>query len=240
MGLEVQRDADRARLGSSGGSEPSSNSVTSPSASMRPSCCHAVFVPGPILNELFRPPRRQRICPLPRCSWYAAQVLRAEISTLPSGWGSIELMWNQSHGRDEGGEVCGLVDVDVVEAVPLPAHEPGLHVDLLTAASRMDTVARALGRAQVAADRVERRDVGDVVRRNLEVVQVGLQTVAALDGRDGLVVGVDDDILALAEAERSARCPARRSGRAGRRSVWTLRSSAMRLPDSWWNQTSRP
>ena len=76
-----------------GGLEPSSKKVSSPSASMRPSCCQAIFVPGPILKELLVPPRRQMMRPLAPCSRYAAQVLRAEISSSPSGWGSIELRW---------------------------------------------------------------------------------------------------------------------------------------------------
>ena len=51
-------------------------------------------------------------------------------------------------------------------------------------------------------DRVVRGDVGDVVRSDLEVVEVGLQPVAALDRGDCLVVGVHHEVLALAEAER--------------------------------------
>jgi hypothetical protein len=34
-----------------GGFEPSSKKVTSPFGRMRPSCCHAVSVPGPILKS---------------------------------------------------------------------------------------------------------------------------------------------------------------------------------------------
>ena len=57
-------------------------------------------------------------------------------------------------------------------------------------------------RREVAADRVVRRDVGDVVGGDLEVVQVRLQAVAAAHPGDRLVVGVHDDVFALAEAER--------------------------------------
>ena len=39
------------------------------------------------------------------------------------------------------------------------------------------------------------------MRSDLEVVQVRLQPVAARDRGDRLVVGVHDDVLALAEAE---------------------------------------
>ncbi len=60
----------------------------------------------------------------------------------------------------------------------------------------------ALDRAEVAADRVEGSDVGDFVGGELEVVQVRLQAVAAVDGGDRLVAGVHDHVFALAEAER--------------------------------------
>ena len=55
---------------------------------------------------------------------------------------------------------------------------------------------------EVAVDRVEGRDVGDVVGLDLEVVQVGLQAVGAGNPGDGLIVGVHHEVFALAEAER--------------------------------------
>ena len=69
--------------------------------------------------------------------------------------------------------------------------------------STIDAVALAAFTVrEVAAHQVVGREVGDVVRGDLEVVQVGFVAVAGGDGRDGLVVGVHDDVFALAEAER--------------------------------------
>ena len=139
---------------------------------------------------------------MPPWIWYAAQVLRAEMRTFPSGSGSIELMWNQSHALELGAEVSDSSDADVVEAVPFPAHEAALDVDRLDGGVEDHAVARPADRREIAADRVVGGDVGDAVRSDLEVVQVRLQPVAARDGGDRLVVGVHDDVLALAEAER--------------------------------------
>ncbi len=71
-----------------------------------------------------------------------------------------------------------------------------------TAVSTIAPSARSSHRREVAADRVVRGDVGDVVGGDLEVVQVGLQAVAAGDRGDRLVVGVHHDVFALAEAQR--------------------------------------
>ena len=96
----------------------------------------------------------------------------------------------------------GLGDGDVVEAVPFPAHEPGPHVDLLDSGVEDRAVAHPSHRREVAADRVERRDVGDVVPGDLEVVQVRPQAVGAGNPGDRLVVVVHDDVFAPTEAER--------------------------------------
>ena len=45
-------------------------------------------------------------------------------------------------------------------------------------------------------------EVGDVAGCDLEVVEVRFVAVARADRGDGLVVGVHDDVFALAEAER--------------------------------------
>ena len=106
-----------------------------------------------------------------------------------------------------GGRVLGQFDLrlvrpDVVEAVPFPAHEAGAHVDLLDGGVDDRAFALPLLRAQVAADRVEGGDVGDVAGNDLEVVQVGRQAVAAAYPRHDLIAGVHHEVFALAEAER--------------------------------------
>ena len=60
---------------------------------------------------------------------------------------------------------------------------------------------RSFHRGEVAADRVVRRDVGDVVWGDLKLVQVRLQAVAAGDPRNRLVAGVHDDVFTLAKAQ---------------------------------------
>ena len=90
---------------------------------------------------------------------------------------------------------------DVVEAVPFPAHQARLHVDLLDGGVDDGAVGRAAELGEVAADRVERGDVGDVVGRDLELVQVGAQAVAALERCDDLIARVHDHVFALSEAE---------------------------------------
>ena len=95
-------------------------------------------------------------------------------------------------------------------------------------------------RGEVAADRVVRGDVGDAVRGELEVVQVGLQAVAAGDPRDRPVVRVHHDVFALAEAQREhVPLPPRQHAPAF---VGLLadRSSAASPSGSCSNQTSRP
>ena len=67
----------------------------------------------------------------------------------------------------------------MVEGVPLPAHEPGAHVDLLDGGVEELAAARPLEGGEVAVDRVVGRDVGDAVRGDLELVQVGREAVAA-------------------------------------------------------------
>ncbi len=150
------------------------------------------------------PPRRQRTLPRAAFQLIAGPgAARRDEACSPSGSGSIELRWNQSHGvAPVGASTLGLRGADVVEAVPFPAHEARLHVDLLDRRVDDRPVPRSLHRREVAADRVVRRDVGDVAGGDLEVVQVRLQAVAAGDPRDRLVVGVHDDVFALAEAER--------------------------------------
>ncbi len=96
----------------------------------------------------------------------------------------------------------GLRGADVVEAVPFPAHEARLHVDLLDRRVDDRPAPRSFDRHEVAADRVVRGDVGDVVGGDLEVVQVRLQAVSAGDPRDRAVAGVHDDVFALTEAQR--------------------------------------
>ena len=67
----------------------------------------------------------------------------------------------------------------MVEAVPFPAHQPTRHVDLLNGCVDDCAVARAAQRGEVAADRVVGGYVGDAAGGELEVVQVGVQSVAA-------------------------------------------------------------
>ncbi len=102
----------------------------------------------------------------------------------------------------------GLGCRDVVEAVPFPAHEARVHVDLLDRRVDDRAACRAVHRAQVAADRVVGRDVGDVVRGELELVQVGLQPVAAGDPRDGLDSGSSSRRLRPGRSRARARAPA--------------------------------
>ena len=101
-----------------------------------------------------------------------------------------------------GDRGVGLARGHVVGAVPLPADEAGLHVDLLDGRVDERPVAHAAERGEVAADEVVDGDVGHVARRDLEVVQVGFVTVSSADGGDGLVVGIHHDVLALAEPGR--------------------------------------
>ena len=54
---------------------------------------------------------------------------------------------------------------------------------------------------QVQVDRVERVDPGRALRRQPDLVQVGVVAVAGADVGDGLVGGVVDHVLALAEAD---------------------------------------
>ena len=78
---------------------------------------------------------------------------------------------------------------------------PVRHVDLLDRRVDDRPVARAAQRREVAADRVVGGDVGDAVGGDLEVVQVGVQPVAAGHPRNGLVAGAHHHVFALAEAQ---------------------------------------
>ena len=55
---------------------------------------------------------------------------------------------------------------------------------------------------EVAVDWVEHRHHGRVLRRDVEVVEVGFEAVARVDAPDLLVVAVDDHLFALAEPLR--------------------------------------
>ncbi len=103
-------------------------------------------------------------------------------------------------GRRRGGGLVAVAQRDVVDAVPLLAHEAGLQVELLEHAVADRRVARTALRGQIAVQRIEHRHQRRVVGSDLEVVQVGLVAVAGVDPGDRLVGAVDDDLIALAEA----------------------------------------
>ena len=71
----------------------------------------------------------------------------------------------------------GFGERDVVEARPLVHHQPRPHVDLLEGPVGHGAVGRAADAREVAVDRVIRGDQRRALRRQLELVQVGLQPV---------------------------------------------------------------
>ncbi len=97
---------------------------------------------------------------------------------------------------------------DVVEAVPFPAHETGVHVDLLDRGVGDRAVARRR-RPSCVSQRTGLKAVMYAMPwgSSAEVVQVGAQAVARAHALDHLVAVVHHHVFALAEAERRARGP---------------------------------
>ena len=75
------------------------------------------------------------------------------------------------------GRAVAVGERDVVEAVPLPAHEPGAQVEFLKDAVGHGAVARAADVGEIAPDRGEHRQHGGRAIGYVEVVQVGFVAV---------------------------------------------------------------
>ena len=122
-----------------------------------------------------RPPMWASTWPLEVLSSYSAEVLRAEISVVPSGVcvDRVDVEVVQRPARLVAGRAVGLAERDVVEAVPLASHEPRSQVEFLEDAVGDGAVVRPADRRRLQCDRVEDRQQGGALRRDLEVVQVG-------------------------------------------------------------------
>jgi hypothetical protein len=91
-------------------------------------------------------------------------------------------------------------DRHVVKAVPPEQHRAGRDVDLEHDAGQRHPAGRAAERRQVSRPRLHRGDQRGVLRGDDELVQVGLQAVASLDGGDGAVGAVGDHRPPVADA----------------------------------------
>jgi hypothetical protein len=89
---------------------------------------------------------------------------------------------------------------DVVEGVPLAADQAGAQVELLPDAVGDDPVDRAPHGQQIAVDGAEHRHQRDIVRLDLELVQVRRIPVAGAQDVDLTVGGVVDHHDPVAEA----------------------------------------
>ena len=76
-----------------GGPPPSSNIVIDPSGWIRASCWNTVEAPEPCLNVLWFEPSVHMIAPEDGSTLYTAQVLRIEMSRVPSGSSATEFRW---------------------------------------------------------------------------------------------------------------------------------------------------
>ena len=131
-------------------------------------------------KSLFSPPRRQATSPVFRSTLYTAQVLRAEMIRYPSGLRIYGVDVEVVESRLEVGRrfVVGLIQPDVLQAVPLEEHLSGLDVDLLDYTvenfSVYGTADAREGPGHFAVDRDQCRILG----RDEELVVVPLEAVA--------------------------------------------------------------
>ena len=102
----------------------------------------------------------------------------------------------------------------VVEAVPLEQHAARGDVDLLDHAVEDRPVRGAADRREVVRHLVVDRDQRRPLRRQHELVPVGVEAVPGVDGRDHVVVRVDDvvDALAVPDAGVARALPPREDG----------------------------
>ena len=187
-----------------GGKAELSNTVIAPSARRWMSCCHAnraaraSLERAPLAAEPPEDPARLAIDLVPgpgvaRGHQEVAvglEVDRVGVRVVERGL------------RPRLGERLG--ERDLAERVPLERHQPGRDVDLLDHRVDDEAALGPLHRPQVLAhDRIA-DDHGLVVRRDLELVQVGPEAVGAADAADGA------GRTGRGSPSRRRRCPAAR------------------------------